>query len=237
MSLMQDAPPRADAAPPPPESPRPSMRLRLGTLVALVPVVVYVVACLIYNAPASAAQDRLKGGAATLMEPYFWQDWQLFGPTPGSNNDLVYLTTRIRRPSGDVVETKPVEVEQAIDRMPRSFPLNPTKLPGIFLAMDATSVRYSQAASRLKKLPADRQAAAQRELDKTFASNFLELQRFMSARAASLYPDQDILAVRVTFAHRPIVPFSQRYVRPHPPTSSKTMLVTSWMPFVPGVER
>ncbi|MGN6330543.1 MAG: DUF5819 family protein [Motilibacteraceae bacterium] len=189
-------------------------RVRIALVAGGLPALLFVVACLVYNAPPSAAQSRLQPRAASVLEPYFWQDWQLFAPTPGSADDEVYLKTRLRHPDGAIVETGEVEVETAVDRTPRRFPLNPTKLPGIFLSLDGSAHRYAAAMQKIDELPADARAQAQHQLDVSFKNTFLQLQRFMSARAAALYPGREVLAVRVTFGERSIVPYSQRYVSP-----------------------
>lgn len=210
------------------------VRVRLCVILGVLPVLAFMAACLVYNAPQSPASVRLIGPARRVLEPYFWQDWQLFGPTPGTSNDLVYLQARIQY-GGETVETAPVEVEEAIDRAPRGFRINPTKLPGIMLAFDQTSSHYASAATRIKKLPAAQRKAAQAALDKQYKADFEEMQRFFSARAHSLYPGARILAVQATFKTRPIVSFSERYESPHPKEKLKGLLQTSWMPYVPGV--
>ncbi|MFD9277154.1 DUF5819 family protein [Streptomyces mirabilis] len=213
-------------------------RLRICTFLALLPVALYTAACLVYNAPDSPAKSRIQGAVAHVMQPYFWQDWQLFGPTPGSNDDLIYLTVRMRTAGSDqVVQTSPVEIEQAIDRAPRAFPLNPTKLPGIPLAFDAAANRYARMVTDFKKLPAAQRKAAQADLDKQYVPEFQEIQRFLSARAATMYPGADIVSVKAAFKTRPIIPFSERYVIPKPEEKSKGILETSWMDYVPGVAR
>ncbi len=211
------------------------LRVRICVLLALVPVVLFTLACLAYNAPASPARNRVASAATAFMEPYFWQDWQLFGPTPGDSNSLIYLQAQIKLPSGKVVQTSPLEIEQAIDRAPQQFRVNPTKLPGVLLAFDQAAQHYDQAATNIKKLPASQRAAAQTDLDKAYATDFLEMQRFFSARASSLYPQSQILAVRATFESQPIIPFSDRYERPQPKEPIDPLLVTSWLSYVPGV--
>lgn len=210
-------------------------RVRALVLAALVPVVVFTAACVVYNAPASPARNRVAAAASRILEPYFSQDWQLFGPTPGDSTSLVYLEARVKTPAGSVVETSPVEIEDAIDRAPQNFRINPTKLPGVLLAFDENAQKYTQQASDIKKLPTDQQAAAQTDLDKSFATNFLEMQRFFSSRAATLYPNDEIIAVKATFKNRPIVPFSARYASPQPDEPIDAELETSWLDYVPGV--
>ncbi len=210
------------------------VRVRLCVVLGMLPVLAFTAACLVYNAPQSPASVRLAGTARKVLEPYFWQDWQLFGPTPGTSNNLVYLQARIQY-QGKVVETAPVEVEDAIDKAPRDFRINPTKLPGIMLAFDQTSSHYANAATRIKKLPAVQRKTAQAELDKRYKADFGEMQRFFSARAHSLYPGARILAVQATFKTRPMIPFSERYEHPRPVEKVKGLLRTSWMAYVPGV--
>ncbi|MFE2068180.1 DUF5819 family protein [Streptomyces sp. NPDC059467] len=196
----------------------------------------YCLCCLVYNAPASPAKDRVKAPVMAVMDPYFWQDWQLFGPTPGNNNDLIYLRARMRLPgSGTTVESSPVEIEQAIDRAPREFPANPTKLPGILLAFDAVANRYAGIANKIEKLPEADRDAARTGLDEQFKSDFEEMRRFFSVQAKALYPNAQVLAVQATFKIRAIVPFSARYAMPKPKQHEKGLLATSWMTYVPGV--
>ncbi len=213
-----------------------SVNVRISALTALAAVTVYCLCCLVYNAPGSPAKDRIKGPVTAFMEPYFWQDWQLFGPTPGSSDDLIYLRTRMKFPgSGQVVESSPVEIEQAIDRSPHDFPVNPTKLPGVLLAFDAAANRYAGIAIKFKKLPAARRDAARKILDKQFAPDFEEMRRFFSAQAKTLYPNAQIISVQATFKNRPIIPFSERYEVPRPKVHQQGILATSWMDYVPGV--
>lgn len=201
-------------------------------------VAVYCLCCLVYNAPDSPAKDRVKGPVMAFMEPYFWQDWQLFGPTPGSNNDFVYLRTRMTLPgSGKTVESSPVEIEQAIDRSPREFRVNPTKLPGVLLAFDAVANRYAGIANKIQKLPATERGDARKRLDDQFKPDFEEMQRFFSVQAKALYPDAGIISVQAIFKNRPIVPFSARYAEPKPKEHEKGLLATSWMDYATGVEQ
>ncbi|GAA0926404.1 DUF5819 family protein [Streptomyces rhizosphaericus] len=224
----EDAPPVGGGALP--------LNVRISALIALAAVAVYCLCCLVYNAPASPAKDRIKRPATAFMEPYFWQDWQLFGPTPGTNNDLIYLRARMKlSDSGRVVESSPVEIEQAIDRSPHDFPVNPTKLPGVLLAFDAAANRYAGVANKFKKLPAARRDAARRLLDKQFSADFEEMWRFFSVQAKTLYPDAQIIAVQATFKNRAIIPFSERYEVPRPKERAQGILATSWMDYVPGV--
>ncbi|WP_158702557.1 DUF5819 family protein [Kitasatospora sp. MMS16-BH015] len=211
--------------------------MRALILLALVPVVLYTAACAVYNAPPSPARNRVLGPVTRVMEPYFWQDWQLFGPTPGNSNSMIYLEARLKLASGQVVETSPVEIEQAIDRAPLEFRVNPTKIPGVLLAFNETAQKYAERATNIKKLPEDQRAAAQTDLDQDFANNFLEMRRFFSARAASLYPGDQIMAVKATFKHQAIVPFSARYASPQPVEPVEAQLETSWLDYVPGVAR
>jgi hypothetical protein len=211
-------------------------KVRISALTALAAMAVYCLCCLVYNAPDSPAKDRVKGPVMAFMEPVFWQDWQLFGPTPGNSDDLIYLRARMRLPgSGRTVVTSPVEIEQAIDRSPRDFRVNPTKLPGVLLAFDADANRYAGIANKFQKLPAAERDTARRRLDEQFKPEFEEMQRFFSVQAKTLYPDAQIIAVQTTFKTRPVVPFSARYAQPRPRQHERGVLATSWLPYVPGV--
>lgn len=213
-------------------------RLRVYVLLALVPVTVFSLACLLYNAPPSPVKVRLGHRASTIVEPYFGQDWELFAPTPGTTNDLLYLQARlIPKGSTEVVTTQPVEVEGAIDRMPRGNRFLPTKLPGVMLAFQESADQYTRTSNDISKAPKDLQPAMRKDLDARFAPSFDEMQRFLSARAATLYPGARIIAIRATFERRDIVPFSERYVVPTPHEPEKPELQTSWMTYVDGVAK
>ncbi|MEY9913448.1 hypothetical protein ABIA35_009721 [Catenulispora sp. MAP12-49] len=215
-----------------------SARLRICVLFALVPVTVFSLACLVYNAPPSPVKVRLGHQASSVLEPYFGQDWELFAPTPGTSNDRLYLEAELL-PKGSVavVTTQPVEVEYAIDRMPRSNRLLPSKLPGVLLAFQEAADQYTRTSNGIDKASKDMQPAMRKDLDAQFAPSFDEMQRFLSARAATLYPGAKIVAIRATFKRQDIVPFSQRYVAPTPHEPEKPELQTSWMPYVDGVEK
>jgi hypothetical protein len=203
--------------------------------VAGVPIaVVYSVACLLYNAPKSPATIRIAGFTNAVIGSYFEQDWQLFGPTPQSSNNLIYLQVRIR--AGDKeIETSPVEVESAIDQAPRAFPLNPTKLAAVTLAFNEDMHNYANSDEQVRRLPARLRAQARYQLNVSNRWFFAELQRFFSARASSLYPGSDILALRVSFASQPMVPFSDRYEQPPPGQQPARLATTSWLAYIPGV--
>ncbi|MEU6173932.1 DUF5819 family protein [Streptantibioticus parmotrematis] len=212
-------------------------RVRVFVVAALLPVALFTAACLIYNAPASPVQVRLARPVNDVMGPYFSQDWQLFAPTPGTTNDLLYLEVTMRRAgSATAVQTKPLEIEGAIDRTPRERRWNPTKLPGVVLAFQENAADYARQSGQIdENYPADERAAQHKALLKRFTPTFEELQRFLSVRASSLYPGAKILAVRATFKEQPIVPFSQRYESPAPSQPVAGVLRTSWMSYVPGV--
>jgi hypothetical protein len=212
-------------------------RVRAFVVAALLPVALFTAACLVYNAPASPAQIRLAGAVSDVMDPYFSQDWQLFAPTPGTSNDLLYLEVTLRQAGATkVLQTEPLEIEGAIDRTPRSMRLNPTKLPGVILAFQENAANYTQLAGQIQaNYPPSQRAAQMKALLKNFDPTFRELQRFLSVRAASLYPDARIIAVRGTFKEQAIVPFSERYADPAPKEPITGVLQTAWMAYVPGV--
>ncbi|AEV86900.1 hypothetical protein ACWT_5882 [Actinoplanes sp. SE50] len=219
-------------------SPREALpvRIRVAVPLLLLVVALFTAATLIYNAPASPARNRLDF-VPKLLQPYFWQDWQLFGPNPPVTNNLIYLEVRLRDATGQVTESAPAEIEQAIDRQPRSFRTNPTKTPGIMLAFNASANNFARAASAIAKMPADQQADARKKLFDEYANFFVEMQRFFSASADGLYPGRDIVAVRARFRTRSIVPFSQRYQDPPPAQPEKELLDTSWLTYIPGIAR
>ncbi|OIJ98858.1 DUF5819 family protein [Streptomyces monashensis] len=205
-------------------------------LLALVPVMLFTAACLVYNAPNSPAKARVARPVNRFMGAYFEQDWQLFGPNPGTSVDLVYVEARIK-PAGknEVVQTQPVEIEDAIDRTPRDFRVNPTKLPGVMLGFNEFATKYIKEKEEVDQLPASRRAQAVKYLASDFAPDFDELQRFLSVRATSLFPNARIISIRATFRSKPITPFASRYESPAPKQKIEGRLQTSWLTYVPGV--
>jgi hypothetical protein len=152
---------------------------------------------------------------------------------------LLYLDVRLLpRGSDREVQTKPVEIEAAMNESPRSFRLNPTKLPGVLLDFQENIERYVRLYSQLKMVPSATQRSRQTSaLNNSFNAVFKEIQRFLSATAASLYPNTQIISVRGTFASRAIIPFSDRYEKPQPTEPIHLILRTVWLPFVQGVAR
>jgi hypothetical protein len=213
------------------------LRIRIAVPLLLLLVTAFSVATLLYNAPPSPARNRLATPAAQALQPFFWQDWHLFGPTPPTRDGRVYLHARIQDDHGAVRETAPVEIEEKIDKAPRNFRLNPTKTPGIMLAFNSSANNFARSAADTKKMPAAQQPAAMKDLEKRYNTFFLEVQRFLSSTAGSLYPGQRIVSVRATFKSRAVLPFSQRYQRPTPPQPEQDLLDTTWLPYAPGVAR
>ncbi|MHA6762472.1 DUF5819 family protein [Streptacidiphilus sp. PAMC 29251] len=216
---------------------RVSVRHRVLVLLLLVPAVFYSYCCLVYNAPSSPARVRLAGSTTQLMNPYFGQDWMLFAPTPATVNDLILMDVKLK-PAGStqVVTTAQTDIEAAIDAMPRGNRLFPSKLPGVMLAFNETFSNLANQMNQVSKsAPKDKQAAAIVALDKKWAGEFTELQRFLSVRAASMYPGATIISVRGTFETQAILPFSSRYQNPAPKEPVKGVIQTDWMPYTAGV--
>jgi hypothetical protein len=211
-------------------------RIRIAVPLMLVVVAVFTAATLIYNSPASPARNRLSF-AAKVLQPYFWQDWQLFGPNPPVRNDLIYLRVRLRDAAGQQTETPPTEIERAIDRAPRHMRINPTKTPGVMLAFNASATNFSRSLTAIGKMPVAAQDGARKRLFDQYANFFVEMQRFFSASADGLFPGRDIVAVRADFRSTSIVPFSQRNQDPPPVQPEKELLDTNWLTYVPGVAR
>lgn len=211
--------------------------LRLTAVAAGAVVVALTLATLVYVAPPSVAQRPLRPLAARVLEPLFWQNWQLFAPDPATAVSEVYLQVRLARPDGSTVETAPVEIEGAVDRGPRHRRLDPGRLPAVLLALDRAAYRYQQARAAVDDLPQQQRAAALRRLDRSFAGTFSEVQRLMSQRADLLYPGRHVLAVRVDFGDRPIVPFDQRADASAPDQRFRRSWATPWLPYAPGVGR
>jgi hypothetical protein len=213
------------------------LRIRIAVPLLLLLVTAFSVATLLYNAPPSPARNRIATPAAQALQPFFWQDWHLFGPAPPTRDGRIYLTAQVRDDHGAVRETTPVEIEEKIDKAPRNFRLNPTKTPGIMLAFNSSANNFARSAGDIKKMPAARQPAAMKDLEKGYTNFFREVQRFLSSSAGSLYRGQQIVAVKGTFKSRAVLPFSQRYQRPTPPQPEQDLLDTTWLPYVPGVAR
>ncbi|MGN6330859.1 MAG: DUF5819 family protein [Motilibacteraceae bacterium] len=215
--------------------------LRITAVAAGAVVVALTLSTLVYVAPPSVAQRPLRPLAARVLEPLFWQNWQLFAPDPATAVSEVYLQVRLARPDGSTVETAPVEIEGAIDRAPRQQRLDPGRLPAVLLALDRAAYRYQRARSAVEDLPQQQRAAALRRLDESSADTFSVVQRLMSERADLLYPGRHVLAVRVDFGDRPIVPFDQRAQASvpdqRPDRRFRRSWATPWLPYVPGVGR
>lgn len=214
-----------------------SWRLGVASALLLPLAAAYSLLCLAYNAPASPAQIRLAGPVDAVMNTYFTQDWMLFAPTPATDNSFMYVQVQLRHPgSTTTVTTVSQEIEAAIDVLPRGDRVLPTKLPGVVLAFQEDMQGYAQQLAVIDKNdPKKDQPAAESALAGRYHSEFVKLQRFLSVRAATLYPGDQILAVRASFARQPIVPFSQRYETPAPPEPVSVFFQTTWFPYVPGV--
>ena len=209
-------------------------KTRVVAAVGLAVAAVYSIVCLLYNAPNSPATVRTTGFAHDVLDPYFQQDWQLFGPTPPSSNSLIYMQTRLLV-GGKEIETSPVEVESAVDQTPRNFRLNPTKLANSILALDEQMQSYINESDQIRNLPSSLRSTAEHQLNVANKWFFAELQRFLSAYAGALYPGKNIVDLRATFASQPIVPFSDRYQHPQPTEKPTNLATTSWLGYVPGV--
>lgn len=211
--------------------------LRLTAVAAGAVVLVLTLATLVYVAPPSVAQRPLRPWAAGVLEPLLWQNWQLFAPDPATAVSEVYLQVRLARPDGSAEETAPVEIERAVDRAPRHQRLDPGRLPAALLALDRAAYRYQRARAAVDDLPPRQRAAALHRLDESFAGTFSVLQRLMSQRADALYPGRRILALRVDFGDRPVVPFDRRDDPSPPDRPFRRSWRTPWLPYVPGVGR
>lgn len=210
-------------------------RLRGSVMILLIPVIVYSLACVIYNAPVSPAQIRLYPAASTIMGSYFSQDWQLFGPTPGTSADSLGVQAQLRSANGSVTLSSAEDVEFQIDRLPRANRLLPTKLPGVILAFQEGFAQYANALVAIRKAPRSERAALTSALNRQDRYELGELDRFLSVEAQQLFPRMHITAVRAIFGSTPIVPYSQRYQYPPPPEKDNPTLQTNWMGFIPGV--
>lgn len=100
---------------------RVSWRLRTTAALLLLPTVAYCLVCLVYNAPASPASVRLAGPVDAMTNTYFTQDWELFAPTPATDNSLLFLQVQLRSPGSETTQTTAAQdIEAAIDVLPRS---------------------------------------------------------------------------------------------------------------------
>ena len=201
----------------------------------MIPVIVYSLACLIYNAPASPAQIRLSRAANTVIGSYFQQDWQLFGPTPATSADSLTVQALMKSPNGAVTLSPAEDVEYQIDRLPRANRLLPTKLPTVILAFQESFAVYANNMLTIQKAPRSARAALIKTLNWTYRYNLGELARFLSVEAQHLFPGKRISSVRAIFSTTPIVPYSQRYQSPPPLEKDIFILRTDWMRFIPNV--
>jgi len=210
-------------------------RLRLIGAVAVLVAIFYAVCCTIYNAPASPAQIRIAGFTQRVLNPYFQQTWTLFGPTPGTSNNILLLYVRVQTPHG-IVSEAPVNIEAAIDRLPRSDRLLPSKLPGVVLDFQETFSNYENLLYKTRtKAPVAQRALIEKVLRAQFGPEFVELQRLMSLEALNYFHGADVVQVRAVFADQAMTPFSERYERNPPVAEPRLLLNSGWMAFVPGV--
>jgi hypothetical protein len=210
-------------------------RLRGSVMILLIPVIVYSVACVIYNAPASPAAIRLYPAANAVIGSYFSQDWQLFGPTPGIAADSLVVQALLRSANGSVTLSPAEDVEYQVDRLPRANRLLPTKLPTVILGFQEVFAQYANTLMTIQKAPRSARATLIRRLNQNYRDELGELDRFLSVEAQHLFPGMHISSVRAIFSSTPIVPYSQRYQNPPPPERNSLILRTDWMPFIPGV--
>jgi hypothetical protein len=212
-------------------------RLKLTAAVSFVLAAVYVLCCLIYNAPASPATIRLAPIIDRVMNPYFEQAWTLFAPTPPSENEQLLVQAVIKGPNGADALTAEMDTAQPAYDLARSERLWPSKLPGVVLAFQEEFAIYSDSYVQIEgKLKAGaRRANALRQLRQGYRLPFAELDRYLSAEATSYFPGRDILFVRGYLVEVPVVPFSERYQRPPPRQPHKVTLDTGWMTFISGV--
>ncbi|MCA1217899.1 DUF5819 family protein [Streptomyces sp. 8L] len=211
----------------------PLVRL-LGVLV-LAAATVYVAACAVYNMPNSPVKVRIKPAATHVIRPWFEQDWQLFAPTPSTDNAHIYVTARIRKPGGGNATTRPFDIQGPIEDLPKNNRVLPTKQPGITLAFQETFATYR---SQLQTIDSAAAASARPQLhaylNRRFAADFDKLRRLISQQAAARFPGRDIVSVRAEFSQTPITPFSARGSG-HFPVKAKNLLDTQWMPYAQGV--
>lgn len=214
-------------------SPRPW--LRWVAVLMLVPVAIYVCASIVVNVPASPARNRLFPLATTVLGQYFVQDWHLFGPTPGTTAQMLFVEAKVRSPDGAVHIAPSVDVEYQIDRMPRADRIMPSKIPGVVLAFQEGFADYGNILSKLQRAPKNVRGRLMNYVNKKFGADLGELDRFLSAEATDLYPGETVVSVRALFAQRPIVPYSERYMNPPPREPMQVLLQTQWMPFISHV--
>ena len=211
------------------------MWLRWITAVLLVPAAIYTAATVVFNAPASPVQIRLAPLASGILGQYFTQDWQLFGPTPGDSAQMLIVEAKVRSADGKITIAPAVDVEYRIDRLPRANRLLPTKVPTVVLAFQEVFATYTNLLVKIDHSPKSQRGLLTGILNQRYSVDLQELDRFLSAESAILYPGKTVVAVRALFAQRKIVPYSERYLNPQPVEPPKLILRLMWMPFVPDV--
>ena len=214
-----------------------SARVRAAFCVVAGALIVFIAGTVLYNLPASTVTTRMRPTVDVVMHPWFEQDWQLFAPTPASSNTRLMVTARIERPDHSIVETPAFDVQQPIEDMPKSNHILPTKRPGITLAAQERMSNYSRELATIDKAPPAARAPMHRALDERYRSTLDEIDRFMSRCAQDRFPHARIVAVRGAFTSTPMTPFSARTMHNPPPLPTKTIVTTSWDPFVADVQK
>ena len=189
----------------------------------------------VYNLPESTVKSRVSPVISAVMEPWFDQDWHLFAPTPGTSNSHLMVSAQLRSPDGSIVEMPAFDVQEPLEDLAKNNHFLPTKLAGITLSAQQQMSQYAQELADIMGGPPAERDVMHAELDHRYQATLDQLRRLMSRCAQDRFGTARIVAVRGTFTETPITPFSKRYETNPPPLPTKTIVTTSWAPFVADV--
>ncbi|MHA3024294.1 DUF5819 family protein [Mycobacterium sp. BMJ-28] len=213
------------------------IHIRILFCVVVGAVGVFGLCTLLYNFPDSTVKSRIDPVVNTVVQPWFEQDWHLFAPTPSTTNTHLMVTARIQLSNGSIGEPPAFDVQYPIEDLVKSSHVLPTKLPGVTLAAQQRMADYAMELAAISHAPAAEQPSQHADLDRRYQPMLDALGRFMSRCAQDRFGSAHILAVRGTFTSTPMTPFSARDAENPPTLPTKTIITTSWDPFVPDVAK
>lgn len=213
-------------------------RIRLLFCVVVAALGAFTLCAVVYNMPESTVKTRIGPVVNAAAGPWFDQDWHLFAPTPGTSNTHLLVSAQIRASDGSIVEAPALDVQDPLDDLVKANRVLPTKLPSLTLRAQNSMTDYARELAGILRAPPERRPEMHAQLDQRYQVTLDQLRRFFSRCAQDrLGPAARIIAVRGIFTDTPLTPFSRRYEANPPPFPTKTIVTTSWAPFVADVGR
>jgi len=189
----------------------------------------------VFNLPESTVKSRVSPVINAVMEPWFDQDWHLFAPTPATSNSQLMVSAQLRSSDGSIVEMPAFDVQEPLEDLAKTNHFLPTNLPMITLAARQQMSQYARELADIMGGPPAGRDEMHAELDHRYQDTLDQLRRFMSRCAQDRFGAAHIVAVRGTFTETPVTPFSKRDETNPPSLPTKTIVTTSWAPFVADV--